>query len=48
MAGGIVYSAGVVFYVMERIPYHRAIWHAFVLAAAVLQFGSIWGEFAFR
>jgi hemolysin III len=45
MAGGIVYSAGVVFYVWERIPYHKAIWHAFVLAAAALQFGSIWGEF---
>ncbi len=45
MAGGIVYSAGVIFYVWERIPYHRAIWHAFVLAAAVLQFSSIWGEF---
>jgi len=48
MAGGIVYSAGVIFYVMERIPYHRAIWHGFVLAAAVLQFGSILGEFSLR
>jgi channel protein, hemolysin III family len=45
MAGGIVYSAGVVFYVWERIPYHKAIWHAFVLAAAALQFSSILGEF---
>jgi len=48
MAGGIVYSAGVFFYVMERIPYHKAIWHGFVLAAAVLQFSSIFGEFALR
>jgi hemolysin III len=48
MAGGIVYSAGVIFYVWERIPYHRAIWHAFVLAATVLQFGSIVGEFTLR
>ena len=45
IAGGVVYSAGVIFYVMERIPYHKAIWHACVLAAAVLQFSSIWGEF---
>lgn len=45
MAGGLVYSAGVIFYVWERIPYHRAIWHGFVLAATVLQFGAIWGEF---
>ena len=46
VAGGGVYSVGVLFYVFERIPYHRAIWHAFVLAAAVLQFSGIWGEFA--
>ena len=45
VAGGIVYSTGVVFYLVERIPYHKAIWHGFVLAAAALQFGSIWGEF---
>ncbi|HUO97542.1 MAG TPA: hemolysin III family protein [Rhizomicrobium sp.] len=48
MAGGVVYSAGVVFYVVERIPYHKAIWHGFVLAAAALQFSSIWGEFVVR
>lgn len=48
VAGGLVYSAGVIFYVMEKIPYHRAIWHGFVLAAAVLQFGSILGEFTLR
>jgi hemolysin III len=46
VAGGVVYSVGIIFYVFERIPYHRAIWHAFVLAAAVLQFSGIWGEFA--
>ena len=48
IAGGIVYSAGVVFYLWERIPYNRAIWHGFVLAAAALQFSSIWGEFVLR
>lgn len=46
MAGGIVYSAGIVFYLWERIPYHKAIWHAAVLAAAVLHFSSIAMEFA--
>ena len=44
-AGGLVYSAGVVFYVIERIPYHKAIWHAAVLAAAVLQFSAVALEF---
>jgi hemolysin III len=41
IAGGFVYSAGVAFYVIERIPYHKAIWHGAVLAAATLQFLSI-------
>jgi hemolysin III len=45
VAGGVVYSTGVIFYLAERIPYHKAIWHGFVLAAAALQFSSIWGEF---
>jgi hemolysin III len=44
-AGGIVYSAGVIFYVIERIPYHKAIWHAAVLVAAVLQFSAVALEF---
>lgn len=46
MAGGIIYSAGVIFYVMERIPYHKAIWHGFVLVAAILHFAAIASEFA--
>jgi hemolysin III len=45
MAGGLVYSAGIAFYLIERIPFHKAIWHAFVLAAAVLQFSAIALEF---
>jgi len=46
VAGGLVYSAGVAFYAIERIPYHKAIWHGFVLVAAVLQFSAIAFEFA--
>jgi len=46
IAGGAVYSAGVVFYVIERIPFHKAIWHAFVLVAAVLHFSAVAMEFA--
>jgi hemolysin III len=46
IGGGVVYSAGVIFYLLDRLPFNRAIWHGFVLAAAVLQFSSIWGEFA--
>ncbi|HWA31731.1 MAG TPA: hemolysin III family protein [Rhizomicrobium sp.] len=46
MGGGLVYSAGVVFYVIERIPFHKAIWHAFVLVAAILHFSAVAMEFA--
>jgi len=48
IGGGLVYTAGVIFYLVERLPYHKAIWHGFVLAAAALQFSSIWGEFVRR
>jgi hemolysin III len=46
VAGGLVYSAGVVFYLSERVPYHKAIWHGFVLVAVVLHFTAIASEFA--
>ena len=46
LGGGVVYSAGIAFYVIERIPFHKAIWHAFVLIAAILQFAAIAGEFS--
>jgi len=46
MAGGFVYSAGVLFYLAERIPYHKVIWHGFVLVAVILHFTAIASEFA--
>jgi len=46
IAGGLVYSAGVAFYLIERIPYHKAIWHGFVLAAAALHFSAVVVEFS--
>ncbi|HSM95862.1 MAG TPA: hemolysin III family protein [Rhizomicrobium sp.] len=45
IGGGVVYSAGVAFYVIERIPFHKAIWHGFVLVAAVLHFSAVAMEF---
>ena len=46
VAGGLVYSAGIAFYVIERIPFHKAIWHTFVLTAAVLHFSAVALEFS--
>lgn len=41
-AGGICYTAGVVFYVKRREFFH-AVWHLFVSAGATLQFFAITG-----
>jgi hemolysin III len=45
-AGGLVYSAGVIFFLAERLPFHKPVWHSFVLVAVALQFAAIAGEFA--
>lgn len=39
--GGLSYTGGVAFYVWERLRYHHAIWHAFVLAGSVLQYFAV-------
>ncbi len=41
LAGGLAYSAGVIFYLCERIPYNHAIWHVFVLGGTVTHFLAI-------
>ncbi|WP_042692873.1 hemolysin III family protein [Azospirillum sp. B506] len=41
VAGGLVYTVGVVFHLMDRMPYNNAIWHLFVLAAASCHFAAI-------
>lgn len=41
-AGGITYSGGVVFYVWNRLRYHHAIWHLFVLAGSVLHWFTVY------
>ena len=41
LAGGIVYTAGVGFHLMERLRFHNAIWHCFVLGGAACQFIAV-------
>ncbi|ACL60690.1 PAQR family membrane homeostasis protein TrhA [Methylobacterium nodulans] len=40
-AGGLLYSAGVVFHLWQRLPFQNAIWHGFVLAAAACHYGAV-------
>ena len=42
LAGGCIYTAGVVFHLLERLPFHNAVWHVFVLGGAISQFLSIY------
>ena len=41
LVGGLLYTAGVVFFVWERIPYNHAIWHVFVLGGTVAHFLAV-------
>ena len=41
LAAGLVYTAGVVFYLWERLPFHNTIWHVFVLAASFVLYAAI-------
>jgi len=40
-AGGALYSAGVVFHLWRALPYHNAIWHGFVLIAAMIHYVAV-------
>ncbi len=42
IAGGIVYTAGVAFYLADRIPYMHAIWHLFVIGGSACHFSAIY------
>lgn len=41
VAGGVLYSAGVIFHVWESLRFQNAIWHGFVLLAAACHYGAV-------
>ncbi|MGI9170334.1 MAG: PAQR family membrane homeostasis protein TrhA [Caulobacteraceae bacterium] len=41
LAGGLVYSMGVVVYLRKALPFRRAIWHGFVVAAAAIHYAAV-------
>jgi hemolysin III len=41
LAGGVVYTLGVPFHLMEWMRFHNVIWHIFVLGGAACQFAAI-------
>lgn len=41
VGGGVVYTLGVAFHLLERLRFHNVVWHAFVLAAACLHYAAV-------
>ena len=41
VAGGVLYSTGVIFYVNKRLKFSRAIWHGHVVAAATAHWCAV-------
>ncbi|WP_298902817.1 hemolysin III family protein [uncultured Psychroserpens sp.] len=41
-AGGLLYTVGIVFYAIEKIPYNHVIWHLFVLGGAICHFFMVY------
>jgi hemolysin III len=39
--GGVLYSIGVIFYLWDKFVYTHAVWHAFVLAAAICHYVAV-------
>jgi len=42
VAGGVVYTVGVAFYLADRMPYMHTIWHLFVIGGSALHFSAIY------
>ncbi len=41
IVGGAIYSIGVLFHVWQRLRFHNAIWHSFVLSAATVHYAAV-------
>jgi hemolysin III len=41
VAGGVIYTAGVPFHLWDRLPFHNAVWHTFVVVASACHFAAI-------
>ncbi|OQY30433.1 MAG: hemolysin III [Candidatus Cloacimonetes bacterium 4572_55] len=41
--GGAIYTVGVIFYSLKRVPYMHAVWHLFVLAGSICHYFAVLG-----
>lgn len=48
IGGGILYTIGIFFYLMESVPFAHTIWHLFVIAGSIAHFVCIYNYVAIR
>lgn len=41
VAGGLLYTVGVLFFAWKRVPYNHAIWHIFVMGGSICHFLAV-------
>lgn len=41
LGGGLLYSAGTIFYVWEKLPFSHSIWHIFVLGGSLCHYSCV-------
>ncbi|MDS7596491.1 PAQR family membrane homeostasis protein TrhA [Agrobacterium tumefaciens] len=46
VVGGIIYSLGVIFHVWEKLRFQNAIWHGFVVSAAMVHYVAVVTSFS--
>ena len=39
--GGVVYTVGVIFYALHKVPYMHVVWHVFVLGGSICHFFAV-------
>ncbi len=47
VAGGVTYSFGIIFHLWEKMKYHKAVWHVFVVCGAMLHLVAIFNAMGF-
>lgn len=41
LAGGALYTVGVLFYLFDRLPFHYTLWHVFVLTGSMFLYAAV-------
>lgn len=48
VTGGLLYTFGVIFYAMKKMPYHHFVWHLFVLGGSICHFFGMFFNLTYK